>query len=63
MTCYVKGCREQAMLSRYFCPEHNERWLESPERARASALDMVTHTLTMLSDFARRIELEQSNGG
>lgn len=58
MTCHVRTCREQAMLNRYFCPVHDAAWMASPERARAVAIDVAPHTMSMLGDFTRRVDLE-----
>lgn len=58
MDCHIPSCRAQAMLNRYFCPLHHALWLSSPERERARVLDVAPHTVTMLSDFARRLDME-----
>lgn len=59
MHCHIQACNEQAMMNRYFCPLHDTAWMESPERARAAVVGTASHTLSMMSDFARRIEAER----
>lgn len=51
------------MLNRYFCVEHNEKWLTSPEHARAAAVGIAAHTLSMMSDFERRMRAEEAANG
>ena len=57
--CHIPGCHEDAMLNRYFCATHDQKWMASRERERALAIDEAQHTMTMLSDFVRRIALEE----
>lgn len=57
--CHIPGCHEDAMLNRYFCVAHDQKWMASRERERAAAVDAAPHTMTMLSDFVRRVASEE----
>jgi hypothetical protein len=52
--CVIQWCRVSRRLNSYFCTEHEEKWMESPERGRAKDIDTATHTLSMLADFVTR---------
>lgn len=57
--CVIASCNEKQRLNSYFCPAHEEQWLASPERKRANDIDTAHHTLTMLSDFVKRVSGEE----
>ena len=60
--CVVTWCKKFPMLREAaFCEPHQTEWEGSTECTRLKHLDLsMNHRRTMLSDFARRVSLEQT---